>query len=99
MKIRGRFHVLKLGGVSAERQGLIFYICRCYEDLPQRKRDILDGFYRRIGGEHEAALRALMATDDSFAKICLDNYIGSETTLKRLRLKFYVEFPLDEMLS
>ena len=99
MKKRGRFHILKIGGVSAERQGLIYFICRCYDDLPPHKRQVLDEYYRRIGGEHEAALRALMATDDSFAKICLDHYIGSETTLNRLRIKFYTDFPLEEMIK
>lgn len=99
MKKRGKFHVLKINELDESRQGLIFYICRCYPALPPHKREILDKLYREIGGVHEAALRALMAADDSFAKICLDHYIGSETTLKRLRLRFYREFPLEEMLE
>jgi hypothetical protein len=98
MKKRGKFHVLKINGLDESRQGLIFYICRCYPDLPPHKRKILDNLYREIGGAHEAALRALMVSDESFAKICLDHYIGSETTLYRLRLRFYTEFPLDEMM-
>lgn len=98
MKKRGKFHVLKINGLDESRQGLIFYICRCYPDLPPHKREILDDLYREIGGDHEAALRALMVSDESFAKICHDHYIGSETTLYRLRLRFYTEFPLDEMM-
>ena len=98
MKMRGRFHVLKIDSVSEERQGLIFFICRCHPDLPKHKRDMLDELYRSIGGEHETALRAVMETDDSFTKICIDNYIASDTTLKRLRAKFYVKFPLEDML-
>ena len=99
MKKRGKFHMLKLNGVDEYRQGLIFYICRCYNDLPKHKRDLIDELYRTVGGENADALRSLMLTDESFAKICLDHYIGSETTLKRLRLRFYREFPLEEMLK
>lgn len=99
MKKRGRFHVLHIEAVSEDRQGLIFYICRCYPDLPKAKRDILDELYTRIGGDNSAALRALMETDDSFVKICREHFIASETTLVRMRTKFYLEFPLDEMIN
>lgn len=99
MKKRGRFHVLKIISISEEQQGLIYYICRCYRDLPQHKRDMLDELYERIGGVNRAALRAVMETDDSFVKICRDHFIASETTLIRMRTKFYLEFPLDEMMN
>lgn len=99
MKSRKRFHVLNIASVSQERQGLIFYICRCYPDLPKAKRDKLDELYRRIGGANEAALRAVMETDDSFTKICIEHYIASETTLKRMRQRFYLEFPLEDLMA
>ena len=99
MKMRGRFHVLKIDGVSEERQGLIFFICRCYSDLPEHKKAILDELYSRIGGVNEAALRRVMETDEPFVKICREHFIASETTLKRLRLKFFLAFPLDKMMS
>lgn len=99
MKKRGRFHILKIDSISEERQGLIFYICRCYPDLPREKQRTLDALYRKIGGDHEAALRRVMETDDSFVKICREYYIASETTLARLRTRFYLAFPFDKMLS
>lgn len=98
-KMRGRFHVLKIDGVSEERQGLIFFICRNFRALSPEKRAILDELYAHVGGVNEAALRAVMETDDSFVKICREHYIASETTLVRLRVKFFQEFPLDEMIS
>ena len=98
MKKRGRFHTLNINGISEEKQGLIFYICRCYADLPQCKRDILDLLFRKVGGVNEAALRAVMTTDESFVKICLDYHIASHTTLVRLRNRFFVEFPIEEMI-
>ena len=99
MKKRVRFHVLKIDSVSEERQGLIFYICRCYSDLPAHKKAILDELYARVGGVNEAALRAVMETDEPFVKICREHFIASETTLVRMRTKFYLEFPLDEMVT
>ena len=99
MKKRGRFHVLNIERVSEERQGLIFYICRCYSDLPREKRERLDELYRKVGGAHADALRAVMETDDSFVKICREHFIASETTLKRMRTKFYLEFSLDELMK
>lgn len=99
MKSRQRFHVLNIDGVTPERQGLIFYICRCYPDLPKSKRDILDGLYHRIGGDNAAALRAMMETDDRLVKICREHYIASETTLYRLRTKLYIAFPFDELMK
>ena len=98
MKDRGRFHVLNINGVTEEKQGLIFYICRCYNDLPLHKREVLDRLFRKIGGTNEAALRAVMTTDDSFNKICMNYYIASHTTLVRLRNRFFADFPLDEMM-
>ncbi len=98
MKSRQKFHVLNIKGVSSERQGLIFYICRCYCDLPKPKRDMLDLLYERIGGTNQKALRAMMETDDSLSKICREHYIASETTLYRLRARFYMEFPLEELM-
>lgn len=99
MKSRKKFHALSIEGISEAQQGLIFYICRSYADLPKRKRDMLDELYARIGGVNEAALRAMMETDDSFVKICREHFIASETTLKRMRNKFYLEFPLEKMMS
>ncbi len=98
MKDRGRFHVLNINGISEEKQGLIFYICRCYDDLPSHKREVLDSLFQKIGGVNEAALRAVMTTDDSFVKICMDYYIASHTTLVRMRNRFFMEFPFDEMM-
>lgn len=99
MKKRGRFHVLNINGVTEEKQGLIFYICRCYNDLPPHKREVLDSLFREIGGVNEAALRAVMTSDDSFNKICIEHYIASHTTLVRLRNRFFIEFPLEKMIQ
>ena len=99
MKKRGRFHLLAIDSVSEPRQGLIFYFCRCYSELPEDKRRILDELYERVGGTNAAALRAVMETDESFVKICRDHYIASPTTLCRLRAKLYLEFPLDKLLD
>ena len=70
-----------------------------HPDLPKSKRDMLDMLYERIGGDNADALRAVMETDDSFVKICREHYIASETTLCRLRAKFYLEFPLEEIMK
>ena len=98
MKSRKKFHILRVSHISEEQQGLIFYICRCYPDLPEHKRACLDKLFDEVGGVHSAALRAAMTTDESFVKICLEHYIGSTNTLHVLVRRFFERFPLDEMM-
>ena len=99
MKKRGKFHIIATKRFTEEEQGLIFYFCRCYNKLPEDKQRILDELYLRVGKEHYAALRAVMESDDAFVKICRDYYIASQTTLCRLRAKFFNEFPFEEMVK
>lgn len=98
MKSRRKFHILKIEHLSEDRQGLIFYICRCYSDLPEHKKRRLDELFEKIGGANAAALRLAMTTDESFVKICLDHYIGSPNTLHVLVRRFFSSFPLEEFI-
>ena len=99
MKKRGRFHVLNIERVSEERQGLIFYICRNLELLTPEKRRIVDDLILRIGGDNAEALRRFVTTDDSAQSICTQYYIGSTNTLCNLRRRFFLEFPLEDVVS
>lgn len=96
MKSRDRFHPLNIPGMDADRQGLIFYLCRNYKNLPDDKKQILDDRFREVGGEHEMALRELLTTAEPIVGICMRHYIGSPNTLCVLRRRYYEGFPIDK---
>lgn len=80
----------KLRGLSLpeEKQGLIRYTCLTHLCQPRYVRDKIDRLCASCGGEHSAALRDVMCSLKSITMIALQ-YSVSESTLYRLRRKFY----------
>lgn len=74
--------------ISYDRQGMIFFTCRNYRNLPEREKRWIRALCDRVGGENADALFAFMTTDISWQQTCADFYI-SERTLVRLRKAFY----------
>ena len=71
------------------KQGLIHFMCVNYKDLPKEyQKKILD-LCLKTGGEHHAALFALMTNEyKTVVSVSLEYYI-SETQLYHYRRKFY----------
>ncbi len=84
----------KLRGVNLpeEKQGLIYYICVNYADMPFVVQQKIDQLCLRVGGgDYYNALREVMLgkrTVREAAIMCP----CSESTLKRMRRRFYEEF-------
>lgn len=73
-------------------QGLIFFTCQCYDILPPRQQKKIDDTIAQVCGDtYSEALKAVLTTSRSVCAIALDHYV-SETTLYRLREKFYLEY-------
>lgn len=74
-----------------KRQGLIRYTCLCIETQPQWVQRKVERLCREVGGDYAEALKEVMCTNDSITSIAIRHYV-SETTLYRLRKKFYVSW-------
>lgn len=98
MKTRG-FNFLPSIRLGKKKQGLIYYLSHSYYLLPASKRAVIDKHCDAVGGIHSAALKRLMTSDDEIAKICIEYYIGSPTTLYRLQREYYEKFPLQELIK
>ncbi|MCI8387110.1 MAG: hypothetical protein HFE63_01420 [Clostridiales bacterium] len=98
MKKRENFSRLASVKLNVSKQGLIFYINRNYYRFSEKKQQLLDRQYERIGGEYANALRRYMLTADTMTKICFEEHIASPSTIYPLVRRFYEEFPLGEFL-
>lgn len=77
--------------VSHDRQGLLFFTCRNYNDLPEETRSRIDALCDSIsGGEraYRAALFDMLTTRDSVVSISMKHAV-SQSTLYKLRRRFY----------
>lgn len=94
MKKREQFSKLHSVSLNANKQGLVFYICRNYNNFSEPKRRILDETFEKAGGYYTAALKKFMTTSETAVKICIDEHIGSPSTLYITVRKLYETFPL-----
>lgn len=76
------------------RQGYIYFVSRCYKDLPKAKRERIEEHCKRVGGEYWKALFDFVTKDVGITAICIRHYV-SESTVKRLVNRYYEEFPVD----
>ena len=84
----------KMRGISLPYrvQGLIFFTCQCYDILPPQQRKQIDDTINKVCGDsYPEALKAMLTTPQSVCALAMDHYV-SETTLYRLREKFYLEY-------
>lgn len=74
--------------LSYAKQGLIYFTCLNYRDLPEDMQRKILNLCIEVGGEYYGALFALMASGESVTKVSMEYYVG-ETLLYRLRRTFY----------
>lgn len=98
MKTRG-FNYLPSIQLGKKKQGLIYYISHNYYLLPAGKRAVIDEHCVAVGGKYAQALKRFMTSEDGIAKICIEHYIGSPTTIYRLQREYYEKFPLQELIK
>ncbi len=94
MKNREHFSKIPSVKLGVCKQGLIFYLCRNYYRFSEKKRAVMDEAFAKAGGDYAAALKRFMTTSDTAVKICIDEHIGSVTTLYTVVRRLYDEFPL-----
>lgn len=98
MKTRD-FNYLPAVRLGRRKQGLIYYLSHNYHNLPPKKRKIIDAYITSIAGEHAKALKRYMTTEDSAAIICMEEFIGSPSTLYSLQRTYYELFPIGRILG
>lgn len=74
-----------------KQQGLIYFTCLNYENLDEDTQNKIELLCYECAGEYKKALFELVTTCESVTSISLKYYI-SESTLYRLRNKFYNEW-------
>lgn len=94
MKNREHFSKLPSVKLGVCKQGLIFYISRNYYNFSPAKRAIMDDAFEKAGGIYASALKKFMTTSETAVKICIDENIGSVTTLYNVTRRYYECFPL-----
>ena len=76
------------------RQGLIYFICLNYNDLPYELQQGILNLCMKVGGEHHAALFELMTNEyKSVIAVSLEYHI-SESQLYHYRKKFYEKWDI-----
>ena len=80
-------------GLSYERQGYIYFVCRAFPRLCKRDQQRIESCAENANGDYAAAVLDLVTTGDNYQRVALDHYI-SVNTLYREVTKFYRAFPL-----
>lgn len=94
MKNREHFSKIPSVKLGVNKQGMVFYLCRNYYNFSESKRKIMDEAFERAGGDYAAALKRFMTSSDTAVKVCMDEHIGSVTTLYTVVRRLYECFPL-----
>jgi len=76
------------------RQGLIRFSCLNYDKADESTREKIDRLCADVGGEYASALFDVMCTPKSIVSISM-KYNVSETTLYRIRARFYSSWDED----
>lgn len=77
--------------VAADKQGLLFFLCRNYRWLPEEMRGKIDKLCAEVSGgdpTYRSALFDTLTTHDSITAICIRHPVG-KTKLYELRRMFY----------
>lgn len=75
-------------GIPYDRQGLIFFTGRDYENQPMRVRRKIENLCRAAAGENWRALLCYVTTDAGTVAVC-QRYHMSENSLHRMVRKYY----------
>ena len=77
-------------GLSYETQGYIFFRCLLYKNLSEDdQRQIRECIMAAVGKEHYGEIFDLVTGRKTYTAICIEYYIAAESTLYRLRKRFY----------
>lgn len=83
-----RFKRGKRYGLPYEKQGLIYFTCLNYKDLPKKQREKIDRLCEKIGGQHRRALLEAVTTEKTMLQVAME-YKVDESWLYRLVCRFF----------
>ncbi len=86
------FRFKKSVPVSYDRQGLIYFTSRLYQELPQQAKDKILNLCMECGGEYYQALFEFVTTGAGATNVCMQHHL-SRSTLERAVRKYYEHFP------
>lgn len=78
-------------GIPYDRQGLVYFTSRTYDDQPPRVRRKIDNLCRAAAGEHWRALFDYAVNGDNAVAVSRRHHIG-ENTLYRAVRRYYQLF-------
>lgn len=84
-----RFRKYRGMSLTYEQQGLVFFICRNYEEQPKKIQEKILRLCQSEGGSNPYALFLLLTTGQSVQSIMEQFKIASETTMYDARNRFY----------
>lgn len=85
------FKKMKSLNMSYNKQGLIYFTCANFDSQPPEVQDKILNLCMKIGKEYYQALFDMMTTGKGVLEISNKYYI-SESTVFRLKRKFYIEW-------
>lgn len=88
----GTWREHKSVSVNRNKQGMIFFFCQNYKNLPKEDQTVIDELCIAAGKGYEAALFEYMTTPSTRTKVVMDYYL-SEMTLTRAVNRFISAFP------
>lgn len=80
-------------GLSYERQGYIYFVCRSYHRLARDDQEAISACAETSCGEYAKAVMRLVTSGDSYQRVAIEHYM-SVNTLYRQVTEFYKNFPL-----
>ena len=78
--------------VNYDRQGLIYFTSRLYNEMTERERGRIRELCRRAAGEYWEALLEFVTSDAGATAICMRHAL-SRSTLERAVRRYYELFP------
>lgn len=85
------FRFKKSVPVSYDKQGLVYFYSKLYNELPARKKEQIRLLCREVGGEYENALLEFVTTNVGANAVCAKHFL-SRSTLERITKKYYIAF-------
>lgn len=80
--------------VPYNKQGLIYFTCMNFKNLPEDKQNNIVNLCREVAGEYADALLLLLTDDTKNIHAVAMRYYTSESQLYRFRKRFYERYKL-----
>ncbi len=78
--------------IGYDRQGYVYFVSRCYKQLPKMQQAKIRRLCADCGGPHGDALLEFVTTDTTATAVTMKYYL-SRATLYRIVRKYYEKFP------